>query len=458
MDDLLDDMGDKWQTLTKNQKIALAQTVAGTRQYTQLVALMDNWDVMQQNLTYAREATGSLQEQQDKYMESTEAHLNKLTASTERFMDALIDDKAVNNLIDALTSITDLLGNFIEGIGGGSSAMLMLGSIGTKVFSKQIAEGLAVTAANLRSTKKEAEEITTAFENLESFKYFAEKSDTVVPGILSKFQSVSSMMSNADIKHVNEYTQMLSYYEDLEKAATSAKTHAADMMKDFNMPVQGGFLDAGDEYDLKAMNEGISRSAKTASESLIKLKASMGALYDSKDSQSLKNLITDFESAKGQMQTFADSYGNAFEQEQITEIDLNIRKLDEFIARLKELNNEADEGAGDQVSGKIAEITQEEGAALYKSMLDYTQASGNALVTVQKKGSYVFEQLGKDGVAAYEKLTKESRQATDELMSGLNRFLDRLKDSKEIESFVVGLSGIGELASGLMTLSNLDNI
>jgi hypothetical protein len=44
MDDILDDMGSKWDTLTKAQQVALAQTVGGVRQYTNLIALMDNWD------------------------------------------------------------------------------------------------------------------------------------------------------------------------------------------------------------------------------------------------------------------------------------------------------------------------------------------------------------------------------------------------------------------------------
>ena len=42
MDTILDEMGSKWNTLSKDTQVALAQTVAGTRQYAQLVALMDN--------------------------------------------------------------------------------------------------------------------------------------------------------------------------------------------------------------------------------------------------------------------------------------------------------------------------------------------------------------------------------------------------------------------------------
>jgi hypothetical protein len=47
MDSILDDLGGRWKALNKDQQVALAQTVAGTRQYAQLIALMDNWDVMQ---------------------------------------------------------------------------------------------------------------------------------------------------------------------------------------------------------------------------------------------------------------------------------------------------------------------------------------------------------------------------------------------------------------------------
>ena len=42
MDSILNEMGSKWETLSKDQQMGLAQTVAGVRQYTQLVALMYN--------------------------------------------------------------------------------------------------------------------------------------------------------------------------------------------------------------------------------------------------------------------------------------------------------------------------------------------------------------------------------------------------------------------------------
>jgi TP901 family phage tail tape measure protein len=60
MNTLLDEMGAKWNTLTKDTQIALAQNVAGVRQYTQLIALMDNWSYFQENLNTAYTSTGEL--------------------------------------------------------------------------------------------------------------------------------------------------------------------------------------------------------------------------------------------------------------------------------------------------------------------------------------------------------------------------------------------------------------
>jgi TP901 family phage tail tape measure protein len=83
MDTILEEMGSRWQTLGQDQKIALAQTVAGVRQYNQLIALMDNWGTFQENLSMAQNSEGALQEQADIYAESWEAARDRVTAAAE---------------------------------------------------------------------------------------------------------------------------------------------------------------------------------------------------------------------------------------------------------------------------------------------------------------------------------------------------------------------------------------
>ena len=114
MDSLLDEMGAKWETLSNDQQIALAQTVAGVRQYTRLIALMDNWDFFQENLASAYGAEGSLQEQADIYAESWEAARDRVGAAAEDIYDSLINSDfyiSVDNVLTPfLSTVADSIG------------------------------------------------------------------------------------------------------------------------------------------------------------------------------------------------------------------------------------------------------------------------------------------------------------------------------------------------------------
>ena len=54
-----------------------------TRQYTQLVALMNNYDYFKENLEVARNSEGTLQKQADIYAESWEAAEKRVKASMQ---------------------------------------------------------------------------------------------------------------------------------------------------------------------------------------------------------------------------------------------------------------------------------------------------------------------------------------------------------------------------------------
>ena len=65
MDIILDEIGAKWKNLERDEQAALAKAVGGLRQYNQFIALMDNWDFMQENLKVVENSTGALQKQAD---------------------------------------------------------------------------------------------------------------------------------------------------------------------------------------------------------------------------------------------------------------------------------------------------------------------------------------------------------------------------------------------------------
>ena len=149
MDDILDEIGSKWETLSKDQQVALAQTVAGVRQYTQFVALMDNWDFMGENLATAYSAEGTLEEQQKIYEESWEAARNRLQASMETLYDDLLKDDFFIWLTDALFDVVGLIDKIIDSMGGLAGLLPSLILLMNKLWGDKIINSISTVAYNI---------------------------------------------------------------------------------------------------------------------------------------------------------------------------------------------------------------------------------------------------------------------------------------------------------------------
>lgn len=158
MDIILDEMGNKWTTLSKDQQVALAQTVAGTRQYTQLIALMDNFDFYQKNLQSAINADGSLQEQADIYAESWEAASKRVRAAAEDIWSSLLDDNFFIKITDGFAKFLNIIDNTIDGLGGLKGVLALLGTVIFKVFSQDISSAIERFSYNIQSMTKSGRE------------------------------------------------------------------------------------------------------------------------------------------------------------------------------------------------------------------------------------------------------------------------------------------------------------
>lgn len=149
MDDILDEIGSKWETLSKDQQVALAQTVAGVRQYTQFVALMDNWDFMGENLATAYGAEGTLEEQQKIYEESWKAARSRLQASMETLYDDLLKDDFFIWLTDALSDVVGLIDKIVDSMGGLAGLLPGLILLMNKLWGDKIISGISTVAYNI---------------------------------------------------------------------------------------------------------------------------------------------------------------------------------------------------------------------------------------------------------------------------------------------------------------------
>lgn len=149
MDEILDEIGAKWDTIGKDQQIALAQTVAGVRQYTQFIALMDNWDFMQENLETVANASGTLDKQAQIYAESWEAAKKRVQAAAESIYQDLLKDNFFIQLTDDFGSIIEFIDKIIDSLGGLSGVLPGIALLVNKIFGDKIIAGAQTLAHNL---------------------------------------------------------------------------------------------------------------------------------------------------------------------------------------------------------------------------------------------------------------------------------------------------------------------
>ena len=157
MDIILDEMGAKWETLNKDQQVALAQTVAGVRQYNQLVSLMDNWDFFEDNLNISNNSEGALQEQADIYAESWEAARSRVKAAAEDVYDSILDPEFFITLLNGFEKLLSGVSTFTDALNGLPGILSVFGAIITKVFGDQLANSINRIAFNVKSLTGETQ-------------------------------------------------------------------------------------------------------------------------------------------------------------------------------------------------------------------------------------------------------------------------------------------------------------
>ena len=139
MDNILDEMGAKWKTLHRDEQMALAQTVAGVRQYTQLMSLMNSYDDFKGNVLLAETSEGTLNNQAEIYAESWEAAQARVKAASEDFWDTLINDDFFIDLLDIFEKLIVGVNSFTDSIGGVPGLLSGIGIIASTVFGQQMA-------------------------------------------------------------------------------------------------------------------------------------------------------------------------------------------------------------------------------------------------------------------------------------------------------------------------------
>lgn len=116
--DIINELGEKWDTLDTNTQHYIATQAAGSRQQSRFLALMSDWSRTQELMSVAEQSAGTGARQLALSMDSIETKLNKLKATWQEFYTKFLSSDMVkgildlaNDLLSTLTSVIGLLDN-----------------------------------------------------------------------------------------------------------------------------------------------------------------------------------------------------------------------------------------------------------------------------------------------------------------------------------------------------------
>lgn len=144
-EDVLNDLGVKWDTLNSNQQAAVAKALAGTRQQSRLIAMMSDYERVTELQEIAQRSQGTTLAQMDTYLQGMDASLNKINVAWESIITSLVDSDIIINLLGFIGDTLDKIGEFLSTDFGvvatlTTIAVLTTAIIGTKIREYQISQ------------------------------------------------------------------------------------------------------------------------------------------------------------------------------------------------------------------------------------------------------------------------------------------------------------------------------
>lgn len=137
--DVLDDLNNKWASLTTVEKNAVATAAAGLRQREGFLVLMENYDSYQEAIESASESEGNAAERYEAYMDSIEAHLAQLKDAWDELAQNFEGSTFFKGVVDVATFLVENLPKIIKYFG---TLFVNLNAYKLPVWMKQIRDAV----------------------------------------------------------------------------------------------------------------------------------------------------------------------------------------------------------------------------------------------------------------------------------------------------------------------------
>ena len=396
MDTILDELGQKWSAIDRDQQIALAQTVAGMRQYNNFIALLDNYDSFTANIEIATGSEGELDKQAEIYAESWEAAKDHVKAAAESIYETIFDDKTFIAITDGFANFIEVLDRLLDSMGGLKGLLPLIGSLLLKVFGDQAAKGLENMVYNMKSlfsiTQKESIAIKQQAANLVS---------TLTPPNGGEY----SLAYGAEIEAMKTKVGLQLKFAANQKNMTEEQRKQVELEMQALDFAQQAVLLSTKEYEA-AKNNRITAQRSLMEESALNGGDFAQATIENKTTQqNAENIMTEFETAVVDFQNgTGDAVTSDFESKVFSLIETAEKNLGKNSPMVQYLEN---------VLEQVWEVTDNPNATKEDANLAVRKARGSKASRKKVVNTSVDEKFAKTSKTSIENV-QAYRQAKEE--------------------------------------------
>lgn len=140
LEDVITEIGQAWDTLNTNQQANVAVAMAGTRQQSRFIAMMQDFERTQELVNLSMNAYGATLAQHSKYMGGLTAATNNLTTAWQSLITNFSDSSIFINFITMTTNIVDAANVWLNDMHNIVPLLITIGVLGSAALSRKIQE------------------------------------------------------------------------------------------------------------------------------------------------------------------------------------------------------------------------------------------------------------------------------------------------------------------------------
>lgn len=140
LEDVITEIGQAWDTLNTNQRANVAVAMAGTRQQSRFIAMMQDFERTQELVNLSMNSYGATLAQHSKYMDGLTAATNNLTTAWQSLITNFSDSSIFINFITMITNIVDAANIWLNDMHNIVPLLITIGVLGSAALSRKIQE------------------------------------------------------------------------------------------------------------------------------------------------------------------------------------------------------------------------------------------------------------------------------------------------------------------------------